>query len=106
MKKGNVAVGALAGLAIGGIAGILLAPKKGSTTRRQIADKSNDFMNELKSKFDEIHDSLAQKIENTKNDVGELADKGKSKFYEAKKDVKDAAENFKQNFGAADHSTS
>lgn len=96
-------MGALAGLAIGGIAGILFAPEKGSITRRQIADKSNDFMNELKTKFDEIHDSLAEKLEHTRRDVEEFADKGKSKFYDAKKDVKDAAENFKHNYGAADN---
>jgi gas vesicle protein len=98
MKKGNVALGALAGLAIGGIAGILFAPEKGSKTRRQIVDKSNDFMNELKSKLDEIQDTLADKFERTKKDAEELVDRGKAKYDDAKKDVK---ANFKH-YGATD----
>ncbi len=36
MSTGKVVLGTLAGIAIGAIAGILLAPEKGSTTRRQI----------------------------------------------------------------------
>ena len=39
MNTGKVVLGTLAGLAFGAIAGILLAPEKGSTTRKQISDK-------------------------------------------------------------------
>ena len=43
MKTGKVVLGTLAGLAIGALAGILFAPEKGSTTRQQIKDKSDDY---------------------------------------------------------------
>lgn len=88
MKKGNVAFGTLAGLAIGGIAGILFAPEKGSITRKQIIDKRNDFMDEIKSKFDELHASLSEKIQSTKKDAEEFIDKGKAEYDDAKNDVK------------------
>lgn len=97
MSKGKVVLGTLAGLAIGAAAGILLAPEKGSTTRRQIMNKADNYVDKLKSKFDEFRDSVAKKFESTKNDAEDLAEKGKEKYDDAKKDVKNAASNFKNN---------
>ena len=90
MSSGKVILGTLAGLAIGAIAGILFAPEKGSTTRKQIMDKSDDYVDELKSKFDEFFDSITQKFERIKKEGEELASKGKTKYDEAKKEVKNA----------------
>lgn len=100
MSTGKVALGALAGLAIGAIAGILFAPEKGSTTRRQIMDKGEGYVDELKSKFDEFSDSITKKYERTKRDLEGFAEKGKARFDEAKKDVKNAASNFKHDVAA------
>jgi gas vesicle protein len=107
MSTGKVVLGTLAGLAIGAIAGILLAPEKGSTTRKQIMNKGDDYVDELKSKFDEFLDSLTEKFKSTKKDAEVLVDKGKAKYDVAKKDVKNAAANFKRD-AAADikHATS
>ena len=66
MSTGKVVLGTLAGLAIGAIAGILLAPEKGSTTRRQIMDKGDDYADELKAKYEEFRDTLTEKFESTK----------------------------------------
>lgn len=95
MSTGKVVLGAMAGLAIGAIAGILFAPEKGSTTRRQIMNKGEGYVDDLKSKLDDIRDSLTEKFESTKKDLEEFAEKGKAKFDDAKKDVKNAASNFK-----------
>ena len=102
MSTGKVVLGTLAGLAIGAIAGILFAPDKGSKTRKQIMDKGDDYLDELKSKVDQISDFLAEKFESTKKDAEEMVDKGKAKYDDAKKEVKKAASDFKQNSGA-DH---
>lgn len=91
MSKGKAVFGTLVGLAAGAIVGILLAPDKGSTTRKQIMDKSDDYLDELKSKFDEFSDSVSKKIEITKKDAEDMAGKGKSKFDNFKKDAKNAA---------------
>jgi gas vesicle protein len=101
MSTGKVILGSLAGLAIGAIAGILLAPDKGSVTRRKIMDKGDDYVDELKTKYDEFRDSLTQKFESSKKDLEGFVDKGKAKYEEAKKDVKNAAASFKHD-GAAD----
>lgn len=95
MSKGKVVLGTLAGLAIGAIAGILFAPEKGSTTRRQIRDRSDDYVDKLKSKFDEFRDSLIEKIESTKKDAENLVESGKEKYNDVKNDVKSATTNFK-----------
>ena len=91
MSTGKVALGALAGLAIGAIAGILFAPEKGSTTRRQIRDKEDEYVDGVKSKLNDVRDSLTNKYESTKRDVEGFVNKGKAKYDDAKKDVKNAA---------------
>lgn len=104
MSTGKVVLGTLAGVAIGAIAGILFAPEKGSVTRKQIMDKSDDYVNNLKSKFDEFSDSLTDKLRSTEKDAENLVEKGKEKYGEAKIQVKKAAANFKQE--GFNHSTS
>jgi gas vesicle protein len=107
MSTGKVVLGALAGLAIGAIAGILFAPEKGSTTRRQIMDKGEGYVDDLKSKFNEFSDSLTEKYEKTKRDLEGFAEKGKAKYDEAKKDVKNAASSFKHDVASdVNHATS
>ncbi len=76
MRTGKSLLGALAGLAIGAIAGILFAPEKGSQARKQIMDKSNHYVDEVKSKFNGLRDSLTEKFKSTKKDVESLAKKG------------------------------
>jgi gas vesicle protein len=107
MSTGKVVLGAVAGLAIGAIGGILFAPEKGSTTRRQIMDKGEGYVDDLKTKFDELRDSLTEKFEKTKQDLEGYAEKGKAKFDDAKKDVKNAAASFKHDVEAdINHATS
>jgi gas vesicle protein len=49
MKAVNVFLGVLAGAAAGGLVGVLFAPEKGSRTRRQIANKADDYNARFKS---------------------------------------------------------
>lgn len=100
MSKGNVVLGTLAGLAIGATAGVLFAPEKGSTTRKQITDKATGYVDKLKSKVDGVRDSLSEKFDGAKRDAEELVDKGKEKYDEAKKEMKNAASNFKHDVTA------
>lgn len=105
MSTGKLVLGTLAGLAIGAIAGILFAPEKGSTTRRQIMNKGDDYMDDLKSKFDDFYDAVTEKMQRTKNEAEEFIDKGKAKYEEAKKDVRNATADFKQDGAAASKHT-
>ena len=59
MSKGNTIAGVLVGLAAGAALGILFAPEKGSDTRKKIANKGKDSLNDLKNKYNKL---LIQKI--------------------------------------------
>jgi gas vesicle protein len=66
MSKGNVVIGALAGIAVGALLGVLFAPDKGTETRRKISSKSKETAEELKDKFNEFVDTISEKVEKMK----------------------------------------
>lgn len=94
MSTGKVVLGTLAGLAVGGILGILFAPEKGSVTRQQILDKGNDYADDLKSKYNGITETLKEKFQAVKNDAESIAQNGKAKFDEVKNDINRPPSNY------------
>ena len=72
--------------------GILIAPEKGSKTRQDLLDKGEGYLGDIKGKFSEYVDKIAQKYNITKQDAEELVAKGKAKYDEAKKDAQQLAE--------------
>ncbi len=86
MSTGKVVLGTVAGLAIGGILGILFAPEKGSVTRQQIREKGNDYADELKSKYNEFANSVSEKMHSAKEFAQVLAENGKAEYNEIKND--------------------
>jgi len=73
MDNSKLLVGFLAGAAVGGLLGILLAPDKGTETRKKIMDKGAEFSGTVKDKFNEVVDgvkeTLASKKEQMKNGI-------------------------------------
>jgi len=117
MSSGKVLLGLLAGVAVGALAGVLLAPDKGSVTRKKILKKSDDYADALRQKFEEYMDTISEKIDTVngeeyadslkqkfeeflesisekhdavKGDFSDSPDDKKSKFEKSKKDVKTA----------------
>ena len=88
MESGKVVLGVLAGVAIGAVLGILLAPEKGSVTRNKILSKGEDLTNDLTQKFDSFIEEASKKYENAIHQAEELSARGKAKFDEIKKEVK------------------
>jgi gas vesicle protein len=70
MSKVNVVIGALAGIAVGALLGVLFAPDKGEETRKKIAKKSKDTTDSLKDKFSEFVDNVTDHFEKAKKDNG------------------------------------
>jgi len=87
MSSGKVAVGVLAGLAVGAIAGILFAPEKGSKTRKNLVSKGEDYLDDMKDKFDVFLETVTEKFEKTHEEAEELLAKGKAKYEQAKKEL-------------------
>ena len=76
MSTSKVIMGFLAGAAVGGALGILLAPDKGSETRRKIKEKGADF-----------GDSISELGETIKDKVNEMVDGVKEGFSRQKTTV-------------------
>lgn len=87
MSSGKVVLGAIAGLATGAILGILFAPEKGTDTRKKIAKKSRESIDDIKSKYEDVIASLSNKLDSVKKDASHLFDEGKDLAQDAKKDV-------------------
>jgi gas vesicle protein len=74
MSSGKVFLGLLAGVAAGALMGVLFAPEKGSVTRKSIAKKSEDYVDDLKVKFQDFLETVTDRIEKVKEDATEFAE--------------------------------
>lgn len=58
----NVAIALLVGAAVGAGVGLLLAPAKGSETRRKIRDKFKNETDDLLEKYEDLVDNVKEKF--------------------------------------------
>jgi len=90
MNSSKVLLGVLAGVAVGALVGTLLAPDKGSETRKKLLSKGEDYIDDLKDQLDDflcaLKDKYASKIDEAENVLA----KGKSKYNEAKNEFKNS----------------
>jgi gas vesicle protein len=65
------------------LAGILLAPEKGSDTRNKIMEKGEEYADTLKNKLNDLLDKTTQKFEKVKSEVTDFSEKkmGKTENY-------------------------
>ncbi|NRT12642.1 YtxH domain-containing protein [Flavobacterium sp. 14A] len=95
MKTDKVLLGVLGGLAAGAILGILYAPEKGNKTRGKIKDKSVDYADNLKEKFDTALDTISKKFDDLKSETKTAYAEGKEKVKDAAKEVENETERYK-----------
>lgn len=79
MSSGKVLLGVLTGIAAGALAGVLLAPDKGSATRKRILRKGNDYGDDFKDKFHDFLESMKEDITVAKGKVKEYSENGNMK---------------------------
>jgi len=88
-KAGNVSAGLAIGALLGGISGILFAPKSGEETRKDISNKATEVGNNVKHKAHELKDQTVELQEKIKANVKTRMDSMKDK----KKVIEEGAEN-------------
>jgi len=66
MSTSKVIMGFLVGAAVGGALGILLAPDKGSETRRRIKEKGADFGESISELGETIKDKVNEMVDGVK----------------------------------------
>ena len=87
MNSSKVLLGFLGGLAIGAIAGILLAPEKGTETRKKVLNMASDVTDAVEDSIHQALDKVKDKYSQTIREGEELANEALSKMSEAKKDL-------------------
>lgn len=88
MENSGKVIGALLlGAAVGAALGILLAPDKGSETRKKLVGGAKDFADDLKKKAKEAADKF-------KNNADEASDYAEGKLDELKNKAKNKADQF------------
>ncbi len=73
MKNGTVLFGVLAGTIVGGALGLLFAPEKGATTRKNISDQGRKYSQALESKYNDVVEGIAKKYDAVKESGKDLA---------------------------------
>jgi len=91
MKRGNVLLGILGGVAVGALLGILLAPDKGERTRRKIVKKGEDYVDTLKDKFDDFVEDVNEKLEGAMKEATNAVKRSKAKANSMADEVLDKA---------------
>lgn len=64
MRSNKLLLGLIGGIASGALLGLLLAPRKGSKTRKIIFNKGKDYADDMKGKFGEFIEDVMEKYHN------------------------------------------
>ena len=78
MSAGKVLLGVMAGAAAGVAIGILIAPDKGSATRKKIMDMADDYAGNLEEKITGVVNTIIAKVGNVTDSLLDMAEKGTS----------------------------
>jgi gas vesicle protein len=87
MSTKKVVTGLLLGAAAGAVLGVLFAPDKGSETRKKIAKKGKDLADNVKDRFSELEETIAEKYDNIRSEANDLMGKSKEKAKTFKEDI-------------------
>lgn len=87
-NSSKIVIGLLAGFAAGAITGILLAPKKGSVTRRYLVKKGEAYTDNIREKFNDLVEEINGTIEKIKDEVEDFTKKSRKATQETLEDVK------------------
>ncbi len=83
----KIILATLAGVAAGAAIGLLMAPDKGTETRRRLAEGSSDLWDSMKNQFSGMVDTMKDEYDHAKSAVTDMANKAKGKVPSMNADV-------------------
>jgi gas vesicle protein len=82
MDTPKIIAGVIVGAAIGAAMGILFSPAKGTVTRRKLARKGQDFVDDVEDSISELYDEVSNRYANVVDDARQYASKAKANVTE------------------------
>ncbi|WP_130733573.1 YtxH domain-containing protein [Flavobacterium sp. J27] len=89
MKANKAILGVVAGLAAGAVIGVLLAPDKGSNTRKKIGKKANELKDTFKEGIDNTVNTIEKKYGELQDKYNYLSENIDEKIKEGKSKIKE-----------------
>jgi gas vesicle protein len=83
----NTVLGTIAGVAVGAIIGVLLAPDKGSETRGKIVQKGKETTDNFKDEINTLLEQVSDKYDVIKKAGNEIAQTGKAEMSRVKEEL-------------------
>ncbi|HLP14809.1 MAG TPA: YtxH domain-containing protein [Bacteroidota bacterium] len=77
MTAGKAMMGALGLFAGGAVVGVLFAPAKGKDTRKKIVETTNEYAEDLKTKMDDLMETVNETMDLVKDEADKLTRKMK-----------------------------
>jgi gas vesicle protein len=78
MDTPKIIAAVIVGAAFGAALGILFSPAKGTVTRRKLARKGQDFVDDVEDSISEFYDEVSNRYTNVVEDAREYANKAKA----------------------------
>lgn len=91
----GIVIALFSGIVIGGVLGILFAPKSGKETRKEIVDKSTEVYEKSKENLETMVEKSRDFVEKSKEKMDEAVKSVGSKVDEAKKKIDDVVKEVK-----------
>lgn len=89
MKSAKIIFGALAGVAVGIQIGLLIAPEKGSDTRKKLTKKGEAYLNDFNKQFNTLLKGFSEKFDKLNKEIAQVAEDTKAKSSELLSQAKD-----------------
>jgi len=81
------AAGIVIGVAIGGVLGILFAPRSGEETRHELKDKAEQALDELREAAGELSERARDLAAKTKDNLNQSIEAGKDAYTRTREDL-------------------